>query len=145
LPRLLTNGRTVPTGTSGGVTLFGTFVALCGALFISILAFLLEAMASGISSRGSFILISYPTIWVGTIGGLAGALFDSILGATLQAIYYCDVDQKETESAVHRCGNPTRLIRGWAWLDNDWVNFLSSIYGSLVALLVYLLIVNPNF
>jgi uncharacterized protein (TIGR00297 family) len=145
LPRLITNGRTVPIGTSGGVTWYGTFVALIGALFIATLAFLLEAIASGVSSRGSFIFISYPTIAVGAIGGLAGALFDSVLGATVQAIYYCDVDQKETESVVHRCGNKTRLIRGWEWLDNDWVNFLSSIFGSLVALIVYLVVVNPTF
>ena len=145
LPRLITNGRAVPTGTSGGVTWFGTFVAFCGALLIATFAFLLEATASGVSSRGAFVFISYPTIVAGTIGGLAGALFDSILGATVQAIYFCDVDQKETESAVHRCGNKTRLIRGWEWLDNDWVNFLSSIFGSIIALIVYLVLVSPAF
>jgi len=114
------------------------------ASFIAVLAFVLEALASGVSSRGAFVFVSYPTIIAGTLGGLFGALFDSVLGATVQAMYYCDVDQKETESAVHRCGNKTRLIRGWEWLDNDWVNFLSSIFGSLVALLVYL-VVNPIF
>ena len=145
LPRLITNGRVVPTGTSGGVSLYGTLIAFLGGLLIGVLAFLLEAIASGVSSRGSFIFISYPTIAVGAIAGLAGSLFDSVLGATVQAIYYCDTDQKETESAVHRCGNPTRLIRGWAWLDNDWVNFLASIFGSLVALIVYLVIVNQTF
>ena len=144
LPRLITNGKTVSTGTSGGVSAFGTFVALCGAFFIGLLAFLLEATASGVSSRGAFIFISYPTIVAGAIGGLMGSLFDSLLGATVQAIYFCDVDQKETESAVHRCGNQTRLVRGWEWLDNDWVNFLSSVFGSLIALLVYL-VVNPTF
>jgi uncharacterized protein (TIGR00297 family) len=145
LPRLITNGRTVSVGTSGGVSVFGTFVAFCGALFIAVLAFLLEATASGVSSGGSFIFLSYPTIIVGTIAGLAGSLFDSVLGATVQAIYFCDVDQKETESAVHRCGNKTRLIRGWEWLDNDWVNFISSIFGSLISLATYLVLVRLGF
>jgi uncharacterized membrane protein len=68
-----------------------------------------------------------------TAGGLAGSLFDSLLGATLQAIYWCDACQKETEREVHRCGTDTRLLRGWSWLGNDLVNFLASIMGALVA------------
>jgi uncharacterized protein (TIGR00297 family) len=145
LPRLITTGRIVPVGTSGGVTWFGTFVALCGALLIGTLAFLLEALQSAIANAGSFVFISEETIVVGAIAGLAGALFDSVLGATIQATYYCDVDQKETESAIHRCGNQTRLIRGWRWFDNDWVNFFASMFGSFVALAVHLAIVGPSF
>lgn len=145
LPRLITNGRIVPVGTSGGVTPFGTFVAFCGALLIGVLAFLFEAIDSAIINHGAFIFLSWQTIVIGTIAGLAGSLFDSVLGATIQAIYYCDIDQKETESAVHRCGNKTRLIRGWRWFDNDWVNFFASMFGSFVALAVHLAIVGPSF
>jgi len=67
-------------------------------------------------------------------GGLAGALFDSLLGATVQGIYFCDRCRKETERPVHRCGAQTRRLRGWTWLNNDWVNFLSSLVGGLVAM-----------
>ena len=35
-PRLMTNGQTVPVGTSGGVTAEGTLAALAGALFIGV-------------------------------------------------------------------------------------------------------------
>ena len=74
------------------------------------------------------------------MGGLAGSLFDSLLGATVQQIYYCDVCQKDTERRVHKCGNETRPLRGWRWLNNDLVNLWSSIAGGLVALAVWSLL-----
>ena len=132
-PRLITNGRVVAVGTSGGVTAFGTFIASLGALVIGALAFLFLLVApdplSSMARSGSVLL--FPLII--TAAGLVGSLFDSLLGATVQAIYYCDFDQKETESARHRCGRVTRLVRGWRWLDNDGVNLLASVLGSLVA------------
>jgi uncharacterized membrane protein len=67
------------------------------------------------------------------VGGLAGALVDSVLGATVQGIYWCERDQKETEKRIHTCGERTRLLRGWAWLDNEWVNFACSLMGASVA------------
>jgi uncharacterized membrane protein len=67
------------------------------------------------------------------MGGLAGSLFDSWLGATVQAMYYSDHFQKETERRVDKAGYATRHIRGWRWLTNDWVNALSSVVGGLVA------------
>ena len=140
LPRLITNGRVVPVGTSGGVTWLGTIVAFAGASLIGVLAFVFEAISSAFLSAGAYVFIAWQTIAVAAVAGLAGAFFDSFLGATVQAIYFCEFDQKETESAIHRCGNATRLMRGWRWLDNDWVNFLSSVFGSFVALGAYLLL-----
>jgi uncharacterized protein (TIGR00297 family) len=128
-PRLITTGRVVAVGTSGGVTSFGTFVAFCGALLIGTLAFAARI------EIGDWRLIP-----IGTVAGLIGSLFDSLLGATVQAIYYCDFDQKETESAIHRCGRATRLLRGWRWLDNDWVNFISSVVGAALAAGLWLLV-----
>ncbi|MBI5653954.1 MAG: DUF92 domain-containing protein [Chloroflexi bacterium] len=121
-PRLITTGRVVAVGTSGGVTLLGTSIALCGALLIGIVA----------SPFSNLSILS-----IATISGLLGSLFDSLLGATVQAIYFCDRDQKETESRVHRCGRATRLMRGWWWLDNDGVNFLASALGSVSAMLAF--------
>ncbi len=145
-PRLITNGRIVPVGTSGGVTLLGTVVALAGAIFIGlVVAF--DPLWYGMENA----LLGMPFIDLSTflamlpysvlvfvplaaISGLAGSLFDSLLGATVQAIYFCDTDQMETESRLHRCGRATRRVRGWRWLDNDWVNFIASVFGSAVAL-----------
>ena len=71
------------------------------------------------------------------LGGLAGSLFDSLLGATVQAIYYCPTCEKETEKTLHTCGTNTQQTRGWRWLSNDMVNFISSLVGALVAVVVW--------
>jgi uncharacterized protein (TIGR00297 family) len=128
-PRLITSGRVVAVGTSGGVTWLGTLVALSGAFLIGVLAWIFASFTDYASH------ITPTLVFIAAVAGLLGSLFDSLLGATVQAIYYCDFDQKETESAIHRCGHPNRLIRGWRWLDNDWVNFLASIVGCMVAIL----------
>ncbi|MBU1747627.1 MAG: DUF92 domain-containing protein [Chloroflexi bacterium] len=136
-PRLITTGRRVVTGTSGGVSTLGTGASLAGALVIALLAVLLRGM------DGRAIL---PLLWllpIVTLSGLAGSLLDSLLGATVQTIYYCDTCQKETERPVHRCGQPTRRLRGWQWLDNDSVNLISSIVGGLLAGLAWGVLVSP--
>jgi uncharacterized protein (TIGR00297 family) len=131
-PRLLTTGQRVPIGTSGGVTALGTTAALGGGLFIGLLALALGRVEAiwGNGPLGGGYLWLVP---IGILGGLGGSTFDSLLGATAQGIYYCSQCQKETESRVHHCGQPTRHLRGWRWLNNDVVNLGSSIVGSLIA------------
>lgn len=121
LPRIITNlKKVVEKGTSGGISLIGTLASLAGSALIGILASLLNPTTD---SGSIFIVV--------TLAGLAGALFDSFLGATVQAMYFCPKDNKETEKhPVHTCGTPTTHIRGWSWLDNDWVNFACSACGA---------------
>lgn len=126
-PRLITSGRRVPPGTSGAISLLGTIAALLGALLIGLLALAQMGTTPQIGER------CLRLASLAALGRLAGSLFDSLLGATVQGIYYCEAWGKETESPLHRCGRKARQLRGWRWLDNDVVNFLCSVAGSLVA------------
>ncbi len=132
-PRMLTSGEVVPPGTNGGVTRIGTLAAITGGLFIGFIAALLTLL-------GGAILLFRPG-WLTLIGGIAGfggALFDSLLGATVQHVSWCPTCQEETEASVHHCGTATHPHRGWSWLDNDMVNFLASVVGGLIGLLIAL-------
>ena len=70
------------------------------------------------------------------LGGLIGSLADSLLGATLQAMYTGPYG--ETERRATRDGSPTQRTRGIPWMQNDMVNFLSSLIGGITALVVVL-------
>ncbi len=128
-PRIITDLRkVVEKGTSGGISLTGILAALAGAGLIGMLASFLGPQPASIS-----------TGLIVTLAGLAGSLFDSLLGATVQAIYYCPKHKKETEQhPIHTCGTPTTQIRGWSWLNNDWVNFGCGAFGVVVAILISL-------
>jgi len=129
-PRLITSGKTVAPGTSGAITLLGTSAAALGALALGIVFWLLQ--------RGKKSLASLPLIAL--ISGLGGSMLDSALGATLQAMYYCPTCKKETERHIHNCGTRTRPLRGISWLNNDAVNFIATLFGSLVAMVMHTLI-----
>lgn len=144
-PRMITTGRVVPAGTSGGITPLGTLIGFMGALFVGVLASLSRlpfnlvdvlTTAQGINFQ-AVVNQWLPAIslfgFLGGIGGLAGALFDSLLGATVQAIYFSEYEERQTEKKVDGHGLATIRVRGWEWLDNDWVNFFASVFGSLVA------------
>jgi len=115
--------KVVEKGTSGGISFIGTLASLAGAALIGLLASLLGPGPA-----------SVPTGIIVTLGGLAGSIFDSLLGGTVQAMYFCPKDKKETEKhPLHTCGTQTVHIRGWKRLDNDLVNFACGLAGVVVA------------
>lgn len=118
-PRSIVSWRPVPPGTSGGVSVRGTFAALAGAAFIAS------------TSR----LVGWPAAAVpaALAGGLAGTTADSLLGATLQARRWCASCAEQTERAIHRCGSATMHAGGLPWLGNDAVNAVAGGVGALVA------------
>ncbi len=129
-PRLITTWESVERGTSGGVSLTGYLAATGGATLIALLAL-------PFSNDYQMLILAGATV----LGGLFGSTVDSWLGATFQAIYYCPACQKETERhPLHTCRAETTQIRGWHWLNNDWVNFICSVIGAVSAAGLYALL-----
>ena len=124
-PRLITTGKPVERGTSGGVSLYGMLAAAGGAALIALLGGLLAPSGN----PWLVVLIALP-------GGVFASLFDSFLGATAQAIYRCPHCDKETEKhPLHTCGTQTVQVRGWPWLNNDMVNLGCALLGALIGLI----------
>lgn len=130
-PRLVTTGRQVEHGASGGVTLLGSLSALGGASLVALTAFLFHTGEA-----------AWGLLAAALLGGLAGTFFDSLLGASVQAIYHCPTCDKETERhPKHTCGTPTTQVRGWGWMNNDLVNLSCSLVGAIISVLLWRLLV----
>ena len=112
--------RKVARGVSGGISLGGTLAQCAGACLIGVVA--MEARVA--------------PFWPIALGGIAGALFDSLLGASAQALRWCPACERSCETDPHVCGTPTTLQRGFSWLGNDAVNFLATLCGAVVAVLL---------
>ncbi len=135
-PRLVTTWQAVERGTSGGVSGLGTLAALAGALTIGLAALVCSAL-DGLFGGPGFALAGWTLLPAALLGGLAGSLVDSLLGATVQAIYYSARRHKETEKRIDPDGTPNARRRGWRWLNNDGVNFVSSLAGALVGVAMW--------
>jgi uncharacterized protein (TIGR00297 family) len=122
-PRLITTGKKVEPGMSGGVSAAGFGAGIAGALFIALL--------------GAFAIPQHHArlAMAAAIGGFGGCLADSLIGATLQSKRFCDRCRHWTERRVHSCGYRTRSARGIYWLSNDAVNVCGTFAGAAIAVL----------
>jgi uncharacterized protein (TIGR00297 family) len=137
-PRLIITGKVVTPGTSGGITVLGTSAATIGGLVIGISTYIFYGLY-GLITPGT--TANFGGFWIiisGLVGGFTGSMFDSFLGATVQAMYRNPETGKETEKKVARNGVKNEFFRGWRYMDNDMVNFLSSVFGAAVGALVVL-------
>lgn len=115
--------KRVEKGTSGAVSMLGTMAALSGAFLIAITSTLLFSL-----NESEFLLIF--------LFGFLGNIIDTIFGAFSQVAYYCSVCGVETEQKSH-CNQPCQQIRGFSFMDNDLVNFLSGFLATIAALILY--------
>lgn len=138
-PRMITSGKIVAPGTSGGITLRGTMAAALGALAIGVSVWALLA-GKALFNNGFDWLAFWWVLPAGLLGGLLGTMLDSLLGASVQAMFTNPETSKETEKRIARNGVKNVFKRGWPFMDNDAVNFISSGGGAIIAALVFLLL-----
>lgn len=131
-PVNLITGKKVSKGTSGGVSFAGIIAAIGGSFLIAFLAIIFWPNSIPNPMADTF---WNPLIGI-TLAGLFGSLVDSFLGATVQVIYFCPKCTKDTEhSPEHVCGSKTIYLRGWKWLNNDWVNLICGLSGGVAMIL----------
>lgn len=133
-PRLVTTGKPVDPGTSGGISALGTLATAAGAATIGLATWALGAAGLDNGAGAAWVVAA------ALLGGVGGSLIDSLLGATVQQMRWCPSCARETERTVHRCGTPTSFRRGWRWLDNDWVNLISTAGGASLGVLLWRLL-----
>jgi uncharacterized protein (TIGR00297 family) len=114
------NFRMMKPGMSGGISVAGTsagFIALM--LLAGCLYFILP--------------VSYlELLWV-VATGMMGMLVDSFMGSRWQALW----KQGDNWTEVSGAQQDALLVKGLAWLDNHWVNFLSNAITMICSYLLY--------
>ncbi len=132
-PRLITNGKSVPTGTSGGITSLGLAASTIGAIIVPLFLFLIPRVMIAGDQTVLSLVIGLSTV------GLCGSLFDSLLGATLQAKYRCLNCSSSIETPVHgsTCGGQGKLVSGIAIISNEIVNGLTASFAAVATLLIW--------
>ncbi|KAJ3381376.1 hypothetical protein HDU84_005148 [Entophlyctis sp. JEL0112] len=132
LPVLITSFKQVPRGTNGGVSLIGLAASIVGGAFVAAVGSLAFLGSSCFDSH----LVWNVTV-VGAVCGLTGSLIDSILGATLQRTTF----NKRTGQVAQDFRRPKKneektdllVVAGWEILDNNQVNFVSSLATAVLA------------
>ncbi len=132
-PRLITSWRHTLPGRPGGISLLGLTASVGGAWLVG----LVVLVAEGILDWQAKIPVPRAMQWLpfgAMVGGTLASLVDSFLGATAQGLYYCERCDVLTESRWHHCGERTEQVRGWPWLDNELVDFVSAVVGAAITM-----------
>ena len=115
--------RHVESGISGGMSRLGTAAALIGSALIG----LCTALALRLTAAEG--LLVFALVFLQT-------LVDTVLGSAVQVKFSCPVCGCVTENKEH-CGKPAAYLSGVRFIDNNWVNALSSIIITAAALLIF--------
>ncbi len=113
----------VEPGTSGAISVLGSLAAIAGSAII------------GVSSYFLWGEIKAGIVFLIIVMGVVGCFIDTILGATVQSAFRCKVCGKLVEKKVH-CHQPTILVKGVSFVNNDVVNISSIILASLIMMLI---------
>lgn len=131
-PRLISTWKKVPPGSSGGVTAGGLLGSALGALVLALSGMFF--LPNNVMTHAAVVIL------IITISGMAASLMDSLLGATLQVQYRCPACAGITERQVHCNNQNTVAISGHEWINNDVVNFFSTISGALLVPILWSLV-----
>lgn len=107
------NGKSMPVGISGGISVAGTVAGLVAAIVFATIVYF----------EFNISIVSFITI---AVVGFVGMLVDSVLGSLLQAAYKTSANEL-TESKADT------LTKGFTWCDNDMVNVLSNVLTIAIA------------
>jgi len=135
--------RTVPPGTSGGVSLLGTLASLMGSLTMALLFLVCLTIHTELGDDSlPSIGVTLAILCIITTSGFVGSFVDSVLGATIQAFYFCPSCNIGTEKRVHKkCGGTVTILkRGHAFVGNDLVNLLAAALAGLLAFVSFSLV-----
>lgn len=132
-PVLITSGEPVEAGRSGAISPLGLSAAAFGAGIIAlgygaghVLIYGMEPTAAAFA-----VLVGF--------GGFVGAVLDSFLGATVQAQYQAEDDGPFNDAPLD--GDRSRKPdRGFRYITNDMVNFLSGSAAVLIAAFALILL-----
>ena len=123
-PNLITTFKPIKHGISGGITMMGTFGGILGGLFIFLLSYFT------LQNKNYEFLFTKRSITVILVSGIAGLFIDSYLGAWFQALYQSKVGLNEKKEG--------QIIKGFHWMTNDLVNFISTFLSAIFGMLLYL-------
>lgn len=120
-PIFIRSLRRTQAGTSGAISLLGTFAALCGAFSVALLSYYVFQL----SAVEMFLIFVF---------GFGGNLIDTFMGAFFQVVYQCRVCASEVEARTH-CGMETGYKKGLLFMNNDVVNFSSGFLVAVIGIL----------
>ena len=126
-PRSILTGKIVEPGASGGVTPLGLLAAAMGGLAVGIIG-------------GAWNVNALRLIALALLAGFAGSVFDSLLGASVQRTYRCPTCGTFTERTVHDCGTATVPAHGLAFINNDTVNGLTTLFGAVCGAMLFVVL-----
>lgn len=120
-PVMITNFKQVDKGVSGGITFLGIIGGIIGSMFIVFL-FQLVQVTFQLSRISNIILFA------AVFGGLFGFLLDSFIGALSQALYISESGEFKEFS-----NEKVRKVKGFSWMSNDLVNFISTLVTGMLS------------